>query len=81
MNLNWAKIKIIVTIRPPATEAHYHNPESEGLFSEVLNMLGAIDNVKMIILPRNEIKQTAWIKEKWPDLINSGKILIPKPCG
>lgn len=69
--------KIIVTIRPPATEAHYHNPDSEGLFSEVLNMLGALDKVKMIILPRNEIKQTAYIREYWPDLIKSGKILIP----
>jgi predicted glycosyltransferase len=28
-------------------------------------------------LPRNEITQTAWIKEKWPNLIASGKILIP----
>lgn len=27
----------VVTIRPPATEAHYHKPESEVLFSEVLN--------------------------------------------
>jgi uncharacterized protein len=69
--------QIIVTIRPPATEAHYHNPESEGLFSEVLNMLGAVDNLKMVILPRNEITQTAWIKEKWPNMIASGKILIP----
>lgn len=69
--------QIIVTIRPPATEAHYHNPESESLFSEVLNMLGDIENVKMVILPRNEITQTAWIKEKWPNQIASGKILIP----
>jgi predicted glycosyltransferase len=69
--------QIVVTIRPPATEAHYHNPESEGLFAEVLNSLGAVDNVKMIILPRNEVKQTAWIKQKWPEFIRSGKIVIP----
>jgi len=68
---------IVVTIRPPATEAHYHNAESEGLFGAVLNRLGAVPNLKMIILPRNEIKQTAWIKEKWPELIRSGKISIP----
>jgi hypothetical protein len=68
---------IIVTIRPPATEAHYHNPESEILFSEVMNMLGALDKVKMVILPRNEVKQTAWIKESWPDLLSSGKAVIP----
>ena len=68
---------IIVTIRPPATEAHYHNPESEILFSEVMNLLGALDNVKMVILPRNEIKQTAWIKESWPHLLASRKVVIP----
>jgi hypothetical protein len=70
--------QIVVTIRPPATEAHYHNPESEGLFAEVLNRLGAIDNVKMIILPRNEVKQTAWIKQKWPEFIRSEKVVIPE---
>ena len=69
--------KIIVTIRPPATEAHYHNPESEILFSEVMNILGALDSVQMVILPRNEIKQTAWIKENWPDLLASEKAVIP----
>jgi predicted glycosyltransferase len=70
--------QIVVTIRPPATEAHYHNPESEGLFTEVLNSLGAVDNVKMIILPRNEVKQTVWIKQKWPEFIRSEKVVIPK---
>ncbi len=68
---------IVVTIRPPATEAHYHNAESEGLFGAVLNRLGAVPNIKMIILPRNEVKQTAWIKEKWPELIQAEKIVIP----
>lgn len=75
--LNLGDNDIVVTIRPPATEAHYHNAQSEGLFGAVLNRLGTVPNAKMIILPRNEIKQTAWIKEKWPELIRSGKIVIP----
>ncbi len=33
--------EILVTIRPPATEAHYHNPEAERLFVEAVNFLGA----------------------------------------
>ena len=33
------KEDIVVTIRPPATEAHYHNPESEKLFSAVIDHL------------------------------------------
>jgi uncharacterized protein len=69
--------EIIVTIRPPATEAHYHNPESEVLFAEVMNMLGSRDGVKMVILPRNEVKQTAWVKEIWPHYFSSGKAVIP----
>ena len=69
--------KIVVTIRPPATEAHYHNPESEMLFAEIMDMLGALDKIKMIILPRNEIKQTAWIKENWPHLFEDEKAMIP----
>lgn len=68
---------IAVTIRPPATEAHYHNPESEGLFAEVLDVLDHIDGVKMVILPRNEVKQTAWIKKNWPHLFANGKAVIP----
>jgi uncharacterized protein len=69
--------RIVVTIRPPATEAHYHNPESEMLFTEVMKVLGAVEDVKMVILPRNEIKQTVWIKENWPELFANGKALIP----
>lgn len=67
----------VVTVRPPATEAHYHNPQSEVLFAEVLNVLSAQDNVQMIILPRNEITQTAWIQETWPHLIANKRVLIP----
>ena len=45
---------ILVTIRPPATEAHYHNPEAEILFNGVVETLGKLENVRMVILPRNE---------------------------
>jgi len=68
---------IMVTIRPPATEAHYHNPESERLFSALIDFLGRNPDVRMVILPRNEKKQTAWIKNKWSKWCTSGKILIP----
>lgn len=70
--------EILVTIRPPATEAHYHNPESERLFEETLNFLGEQENVRMVILPRNEKKQTAWVKSNWSVLCDSRKIIIPE---
>lgn len=56
--LNIGREKIMVTIRPPATEAHYHNPESDTLFYEVVEFLGHYQDVQMVILPRNEKKQT-----------------------
>jgi predicted glycosyltransferase len=67
---------LIVVIRPPATEAHYHRPETDVLFAESLNFLGSKSQVKMILLPRNE-HQAADIRSKWGPLFASGRILIP----
>jgi predicted glycosyltransferase len=67
---------ILVTIRPPATEAHYHNPESEILFAKAVDYLSAKPDLQMVILPRSE-NQREWIQQKWPWLCQTGKILIP----
>jgi len=69
--------ELLVTIRPPATEAHYHNPESETLFKAVLDFLGSHENTRIVVLPRNEKKQTAWVKNQWSELCETGKIIIP----
>lgn len=68
---------LVVTIRPPATEAHYHNPESEKLFISVVEFLAQNPDVRIVMLPRNEKKQTEWIKNMWSDLLQKGKIIIP----
>lgn len=68
--------EVIVLIRPPATEAHYHRPESDELFEAVLNFLGGKPQVKMILLPRNE-RQAADVRSKWATLFAKGQILIP----
>lgn len=68
--------EILVTLRPPATEAHYHNPESEILFEAAVDMLKNTDGVRMVILPRYE-SQYKYISKKWPQEIKSGKIIIP----
>lgn len=70
--------ELVVTIRPPATEAHYHNPESELLFEEAINFIGGQGNTRMVILPRNEIKQTAWVKSNWSEWCRSRKIIFPE---
>jgi hypothetical protein len=70
--------ELLITIRPPATEAHYHNPESELLFEATINLLGQHKAVRMVILPRNEKKQTAWVRSNWANWCDSGKIIIPE---
>ena len=67
---------LVVTIRPPATEAHYHNHKSEELFKAMIDFLGNTPNLRMVLLPRNE-KQEDFVRETWQRLCDNGKIIIP----
>ena len=67
---------MVVTVRPPATEAHYHNPESEILFDAVIEVLSHTDTTQVVLLPRND-KQALSLRKSWPDLFSKGKIMIP----
>ncbi len=67
---------LIVTVRPPATEAHYFKPESEVLFEAVVDYLGNQDLLKIIMLPRDE-RQEEFIKNKWDNLISNQILKIP----
>ena len=49
--------RIIVTVRPPATEAHYHNPEAEQLFDAFMERVCARDDVRAVLLPRNRAQR------------------------
>jgi predicted glycosyltransferase len=68
--------EIIVTVRPPATEAHYHNPESEGLFECFMERACATLSVRVILLPRNR-KQADVIKRRWPGWFANNQTVIP----
>lgn len=68
---------LIITIRPPATEAHYFNPQSEVLFNAVIDHFGRMDGVRMILLPRNRNQEVS-IRGKWPELASKGRIIIPE---
>ena len=68
---------IVATIRPPATEAHYHNPESEKLFFAVVEFLGSNSDVRMVILPRNEKTQRDLVYATWHKWCDEGKIIVP----
>lgn len=68
--------EVVVTIRPPATEAHYHRPQSDQLFNTVMQRLTALPDTRLIVLPRNA-EQEAAVRSAWNNLISSGKIVIP----
>ncbi len=67
---------LVVTVRPPATEAHYHNPESDTLLDAALDFLTKQKDVKVILLPRND-RQAATLRKEWGNSIAAGKIVIP----
>jgi len=74
--LGVAEQDLMITVRPPASEAHYHNPKSDDLFRAVIDFLGQKTGVRMVVLPRYE-PQAASIRNTWPELIDSGAIIIP----
>lgn len=67
---------LVAIIRPPATDAHYHNDESDEFFEAVVRFLGERPDVKMVLLPRNE-KQAKGVRNRWPALFSTGKMRIP----
>jgi predicted glycosyltransferase len=71
--------QIVATVRPPATEAHYHNPEAEVLLNAVMNLFVEHPEIRVVLLPRND-RQAAVLEKTWRSAISSGQILIPKPA-
>ncbi len=68
---------MMVTIRPPASEAHYHNPQSDELFEAAVAFLSKKLELKLVALPRTE-KQAIWLRKRWPDLFSNGIMRIPQ---
>ena len=72
---------IRVLLRPPATTAHYHNPESELLLAELLRVMGARPDVQMVFMPRGP-EQLAFVPADFrgqvivPDRVYDGPSLI-----
>jgi len=74
--LGIARDEFVVTLRPPATEAHYHNPESEQLFAEALRFLAENRKLRAVVLPRSA-RQGAELRRDWADLIAAGSMIMP----
>lgn len=68
--------EIVVTIRPPASEAHYHRPESDRLFQATIAHLAPMSEVRIVVLPRTP-KQEHEISAAWAKLYSSHKLIIP----
>ena len=74
--LGIAEDALLITIRPPATEAHYFNPKSEELFESIITFLSAKPNLQIVLLPRNK-KQEMVVRNFWPELFQEKKLIIP----
>ncbi len=68
---------IVVTIRPPATEAHYHNPESDKLLMAVFSLLEEHPEVKAVLLPRTP-RQESELRNAKPELFEANRVIVPK---
>jgi uncharacterized protein len=68
--------ELVVTVRPPASEAHYHNPEGELFLSACLKFLLEQPAVRVVMLPRNQNQSNA-LRSAWAPAIESGRIVIP----
>jgi uncharacterized protein len=59
---------VLVTVRPPASEALYHRFENE-LFDQLLNHLTAAPNTRVVLLPRNDAQR---------QMYSGGKLIVPR---
>lgn len=69
--------RVVATIRPPATEAHYHNTKSDDLFKAVIEYLCSKKEVQTIIVPRTR-SQERRIRKMWPENFAKSQLVIPR---
>jgi predicted glycosyltransferase len=69
--------KLVVTVRPPANEAHYHNPEAEALLSELMARVCRTEGARAVLLPRNH-SQEQQLRAAHPEWFAQDKTTVPK---
>lgn len=67
---------LIVTVRPPADEAHYYNPESTVLFIALMDRLVKTPSIRAVLLPRNQAQGEKY-RESNPEWFKDGKTIVP----
>lgn len=71
-DLDIASDKVVVTLRPPATMAHYHNPNTEKLFYELLDFLCKKADAEIVLLPHTRSQREEFLN--WLGKSNNVKI-------
>jgi predicted glycosyltransferase len=69
--------QLIVTVRPPATEAHYRNDRGEALFFDLMDFLLRDPRVRIVLMPRNK-KQADWIQQRNPKWFADSRVVVPR---
>jgi predicted glycosyltransferase len=67
---------VVVTARPPATEAHYHNPEADRLFARFIGRALQTPGTKTVLLPRNP-RQEAGLRDRYPQWFANSSLVVP----
>ncbi|MDN5205421.1 DUF354 domain-containing protein [Fulvivirgaceae bacterium BMA10] len=68
--------EILVSVRPPASMAHYHTEKSEKLFKKTMKHVLDNAETRVVLLPRTK-EQGEEIREEWKEYFESGKVIIP----
>jgi predicted glycosyltransferase len=68
--------RLVITVRPPATEAHYHRPESERLLERFMIRALSMEGAMVVLLPRNG-RQADLLAHDHPEWFRLGKVVIP----
>jgi predicted glycosyltransferase len=67
---------VVVTIRPPANEAHYHEPETDLLFRAFMERLIRTPSVRGVLLPRHHAQEIA-LRETHRNWFREDRVIVP----
>lgn len=76
VDLGFRQDDIIIIVRPPANEAHYHNPEGDKLLDELMSRINKTPEICTVLLPRNHRQELAF-KKCHPEWFADDKTIVP----
>ncbi len=68
---------LVVIVRPPASEAHYHNPAADALMREVITYVLENPAARVVLLPRTKNQNTE-LRQEWRERIAEARIVVPE---